>query len=181
MTGKEKFKKEKDITSEEDVFTIFQSDDEDEDFMFEEYIEAMESNSYAEIYAVTKKEEIDEEDSLTEDFTRLASDSLSVNRTLKNLKILQNYINNEGNLPDPSPKCQECLKANCRTCQKIGRMDPMRSAVLDEMRENIEETVLPDNSIKCSVKYVTYKDLKYTFLPNVSNYNEALMQSKNNF
>ena len=57
----------------------------------------------------------------------------------------------------------------------------MGSAVLAEMRENIEETVLPDNSIKYSVKYVTYNDLKYTFLPNLSNYNEAAMQAKNNF
>ena len=83
--------------------------------------------------------------------------------------------------PDPSRKCQECLRANCRTCQKIERMDPMGSAVLDEMRENIEETVLPDNRIKYSIKYVTYKNLKYTFPPDLSNYNEALMQSKNNF
>ena len=84
-------------------------------------------------------------------------------------------------MPDTKNKCQKCLKINCRTCFKMEKMTPKETAVLDEMKENIEQTVLPDKTIKYSIKYVTYRDLKYTFPPNLSNFSEALIQSKNNF
>ena len=110
MTGKEKFKKVKSTTRDEEVFTIFSSDDEDEDFLFEEGIQDLESNSYTENFAVTEEEEVDERNPSTKDFKRLASDSLAITRTLKDLNALQDYLNNEGNLPDTKNKCQECLR-----------------------------------------------------------------------
>ena len=60
-------------------------------------------------------------------------------------------------------------------------MDPVGSAVLAEMRDNIEEIKLPDGSVKYNVQYVTYDKLKYIFWPDLSNYQEAAKQAKTNF
>ena len=60
-------------------------------------------------------------------------------------------------------------------------MSPKEVAVLEEMRSNIEEKILPDNTIKYSVKYLTYCPLQYTFPPEMSNFSDAQVQSENNF
>ena len=91
-----------------------------------------------------------DQDPSKEDVDRLNSDSITASRTLKDLNILQEYIQNEGNLPDVKAKCKECIKKNCRTCFKLEKMSPKEVAVLEEMRSNIEERVMPDNTIKYS-------------------------------
>ena len=60
-------------------------------------------------------------------------------------------------------------------------MTPKEAAVLEEMRSNIEEGVLPDSTIRYSVKYVTYRPLQNTFPSHLSNFNDAQVQAKNNF
>ena len=124
------------------------------------------SSQEARIYTVTEEDEIEEQDPSSEDFKRLASDSITITRTLKDLNMSQDYLNNEANLPDIKSKCQKCLKINCRMCFRMEKMTPKETAVLEEMKENIEETTLPDKTLNYTVKYVTFRDLKYTFPPN---------------
>ena len=109
MTGKDKFREMKPATKEEEVFSIVSSDDVEESFLFEEDIQNLETESYS----VTKEVKTVDQDPSKEDFKRLNSDSIAISRTLKDLNALQEYIKNEGNLPDAKSKCQECLKKNC--------------------------------------------------------------------
>ena len=50
------------------------------------------------------------------------------------------------------------------------RMDPKEEAVLEELRGNIKEEILPDKTIRFNVRYVTNKPLELTFPSNLSNF-----------
>ena len=92
MTGKEVFRRIKPDCTEQvevDVFAVYQSDEEDDNCMFEEQIQALEAESYVGNHAVVKEEESGEEHSLIEDSARLASDSFTYRKTLKSLNVLQ--------------------------------------------------------------------------------------------
>ena len=115
-------------------------------------------------------------------FTQLESDSKKLKvPTLKDASVLDNHIANEGNIPTKLEKCKECLHRNCKSCLKVNRSDPAQTAVIEEMRENIERLELPDGTRQYQVKYSCYKPSCDSFPANVSNYEGAIKQARENF
>ena len=177
ISGRAKFRKLSPIMEEEEVFNIIGSEDITGNDVFEEDIQEEENQ----VFATTHESQVDDQQPSREDFDRLNSSSIASSRTIKDLNILSEYIQNEGNTPSVRAKCGDCIKQNCKSCFKVERMTPKEATVLEELRGNIEEEVLSDSTICFSVKYATYKPLENTFPSHLSNYNDAQIQARNNF
>ena len=113
-----------------------------------------------------------DEDQLRNDSIRLKAP------TVRDLNILDSYLANEGNLPVQPSKCRECQEINCKQRVKYARSTTEETAILLEMKDNISSVVRDDDSIQYVVKYVTDKPLSSLFTPAVSNYSQALSQSR---
>ena len=172
MSGKPKFRKLPPIMEEEETYNITSVEEDTDTDVFEEDILEEENQ----VFSTTSV--LEDKQPSQKDFDRLDSGSIAASRTLKDLNILTDYIRSEGAIPNVRAKCGDCIQRNCKSCYKMERMSPKEATVLEELRGNIEEEILPDKTIRFSFKYATCKPLENTFPSHLSNYEDAFNQAK---